>query len=320
MNFVLPAGQTGLTFPDIAPAFYRRFVADAGRLAQCSMVHLGGGYYRVNLADPGGAPCGLTWKIPGGSSGSYEYGHQASPVARVAPLRAAGLTQASGVILDAALAPVGALQSFVDGAVEALAWGFIETAAHDYIVSGWPVEALGRDRMVTWEYGGVIGEVHWTEEPAPLASGATNYRALDEAEIEALLDGYAPDPSLSTTNWRGVSPPNRYLNPEPQASGDEANPTMFVIPSIHYDLSSIEGCFEDTDPYREGWVDFAGHIDLGSGTGLFSQHVWPTLLEAFAAADNSRLVFLTEVANNPVPGGRRGDWYIEGFRVPFIGR
>lgn len=148
---------------------------------------------------------------------------------------------------------------------------------------------------------------------------ATDYRAVDEAEIEALLDGYAPDPALSTSNWRGVAPPNRYLNPEPQASTDEANPTMFVIPTVHYDPRSIEGGFEGGDPYREGWVDFAGHVDPGSGIGLFAQHVWPTLLAKFAAAVSARLVFLIENAV-PIRVGRRGDWYVDGFRVPFIGR
>jgi hypothetical protein len=149
---------------------------------------------------------------------------------------------------------------------------------------------------------------------------SVDYRARDREEVEAVLDGYAPPTDGPFARWLGIAPPNRYLPEEPEASKDAANPTLFVIPVVQYDESKTESCFDDDDdPVRYGWVDFGGHVDVGGGTGLFSEFVWPGLLQLFRAAPSTRIVYLVDQAF-PIPDGPRGDWYRDGLRLPFIGR
>ena len=148
---------------------------------------------------------------------------------------------------------------------------------------------------------------------------AHDYRALDQAEIEALLDGFAIDPPPST-NWRGLIAANQFLEPPAVPSDSQSDPTAFVM-TMFPPYTEVKACFDDTtDPYRRGRVEFLGHVQVGAGDALFAQHVWPALLARLNTYSGSRLMVLVEEATTGNLGAAPEDpWYVYWLRVPVVG-
>lgn len=150
-------------------------------------------------------------------------------------------------------------------------------------------------------------------------STATTFEADDWSRVQGIIEGIATATMQAAmgTSWLGFYEVGVVINPPPESSADNGNPTCWGRWDLIYTLRPELNLDPQSSPYREGTVRVSFRTQPGTRRGRIIAGM-AAVREAFAAGSSgSGVAFFIESASQP--RSAEGGWMVHELPIDFKG-